>query len=196
MFRDTSGNKKFSFTRFINNAVPNLAGTPQQYDLTPTEQDALFEYQLAEPDPLKLCDQAFFAGGITQSKTISLQIHKALLKNGVLSETEAIVNTRMISKNLANEVAMVSVHAQKRLINLLFFWEEEIQRWKVLIGEQQELKTVIEAEREECGNVGTYEKRLLELEGLLRLKPSLRGKAAEEGQTLPGYQSPAPEAPK
>jgi hypothetical protein len=35
--------------------------------------------------------------------------------------------------------------------------------------------------------VGTYEKRVKELEGEIRLRPSLRGEGAREREGLPGY---------
>ncbi|KAF2729542.1 hypothetical protein EJ04DRAFT_65979 [Polyplosphaeria fusca] len=191
MYRNAAGDRKFSFSRFINNAVPNLALAPQRYDFEPAEQDALFEYQLGEPDPLKLCDMAFLCGHITQNKSTSKDIYKALVKNGVLDANETSVRTANIGKNFTHQLRMITAHAQKKLINLLFFWEEEIQRWKVLIGEQDELRIVIEAERSIGGNVGNYEKRLKEIEGLLRLKPTMRGKEARDADTLPEYQAPS-----
>jgi hypothetical protein len=39
--------------------------------------------------------------------------------------------------------------------------------------------------------VGSYEKRLVEVEGLMRLRPSLRGETKREGKELPGYDGGA-----
>lgn len=56
------------------------------------------------------------------------------------------------------------------------------------MGEQEELKIVIAEEKESGGNVGTFEKRLVEVEGTMRLRPSLRGAQARGEERLPGYE--------
>lgn len=66
------------------------------------------------------------------------------------------------------------------------------------MGEREELRVVIEAERESGGDgiggakVGGYEKRLKEVEGLMRLRPGLRAQREREGargeEVLPGYE--------
>jgi hypothetical protein len=187
MYKTESGEKKFSFTRLISNAVPNIAGAPQDTDLSPKELDLVFVHQLGEPDPLVLSPQAFLHAGITSSPKVSSNIHTALLKNGVLVNGQKGVNTSAITKHFANQVAMVTSHAQKKLVNLLFWWEEEGQRWNKLIGELEELRVLVREEKEAGGDVGTYEKRVAELEGEIRLRPSLRGEAAKEQEELPEY---------
>jgi hypothetical protein len=187
MYRTENGEKKFSFTRFMSNASPVLAGAPQDTELSSQEQDTVFMNQLGEPDPLILSPQAFLNAGITSASKTSAAIHKALLKNGVLEQDSSTVNTRAITSQFAHQLSMITSHAQKKLVNLLFFWEEEVQRWKVLIGELEELRVVIEAEKESGGNVGTYEKRLAELEGMMKLRPSFREEQAKGNETLPKY---------
>lgn len=171
----------------MSNASPALAGAPQDTELSSHEQDLVFTHQLGEPDPLILSSQAFLHAGITSAPKTSASIHKALLKNGVLEKDSSAVNTSAITKNFAHQLSTITSHAQKKLINLLFFWEEEGHRWRVLIGELEELRVVIDAEKESGGNVGTYEKRLAEVEGMMRLRPSLRSKQAKENEVLPDY---------
>jgi hypothetical protein len=69
----------------------------------------------------------------------------------------------------------------------LFFWEEEQQRWRVL-DEEKDIETVLEAERSTGGVVGTLETRLKELEGLIKLKPSIRSEMARDAEVLPAYE--------
>jgi hypothetical protein len=187
MYKNESGAHKFSFTRFISNAAPVLAGPPQDTELSSCEQDLVFINQLGESDPLILSPQAFLHAGITSAPRTSASIHAALLKNGVLEKDSPAVHTQAITRNFAHQLSSITSHAQKKLINFLFFWEEEEQRWKVLIGELEELRVVIEAERENGGDVGTYEKRLAELEGMVKLRPSLRSKQVQENAALPEY---------
>ncbi|KAJ4314349.1 hypothetical protein N0V94_006509 [Neodidymelliopsis sp. IMI 364377] len=187
MYKTEAGEKKFSFTRFISNAVPNIAGAPQDTELSSHEQDLVFTHQLGEPDPLILSPQAFLHAGITSAPKVSASIHKALIKNGVLEDNSPTVHTQAITRNFAHQLSNITSHAQKKLINFLFFWEEEGQRWRVLIEELEELRIVTAAERESGGNVGTYEKRLAELEGAMRLRPSLRSREAQGREALPDY---------
>jgi hypothetical protein len=187
MYRAENGSKKFSFTRLINNSIPNLASAPQDTDLSPHEQDLVFTHQLGEPDPLVLSPQAFLHAGITSAPKISSQIHLALTKNGVLEKDSKVVHTDRIGKRFAHELAMITSHAQKKVVNLVFWWEEEGQRWNKLIGELEELRGLVQEEREAGGDVGTYEKRVAELEGEIRLRPSMRGEEKREGDVLPEY---------
>jgi hypothetical protein len=197
MYKTEAGSKKFSFTRFISNSIPNIAGAPQDIDLSPSEIDLIFLHQLGEPDPLILSPQAFLHAGITSSPKTSAAVHKALLKNGVLVEGEKGVHTEKIGKRFTHELAMITSHGQKKVVNMLFWWEEEGMRWNKLIGELEELKVVVEQEKEAGGEgtvggyekrtVGGYEKRAKKLEGEIRLRPSLRGQDKREGEVLPEY---------
>ena len=187
MFKTDDGKKKFSFTRFMSNAVPNIAGTPQNTELSAHEEDLAFLHQLSEPNPLILSPEVFAHANITSEPRISASIHKALIKNGVLEQASSAVHTDKITKNFANQVPGITSHAQKKLINFLFYWEEEGQRWKKLRGELEELKVVIAEEKESGGNIGAYEKRLAEVEGEMQLRPSLRSQQAQENAQLPDY---------
>ncbi|KAF2815219.1 uncharacterized protein BDZ99DRAFT_459146 [Mytilinidion resinicola] len=188
MHKTPTGDHIFSFSRFINNAVPNLALGPRADDLTVREQDQLFEHQISLPDPLKLDSLAFFVGGITSHERVSTQVHAALIKNGVLSAQSAAIDTKAITPQFAHQISIISSFAQKKLVNLLFYWEEEQQRWRVLLEEETEIKGVIDAEREDDGAVGSLEKRLKELEGMIRLKPSMRSIEARQAEQLPDYE--------
>ncbi|KAH7360513.1 hypothetical protein BKA65DRAFT_547226 [Rhexocercosporidium sp. MPI-PUGE-AT-0058] len=135
--------RKFSFLRLINNAIPNFArDDPNDVDLSSPQADALFRYQLALPQPRYLGEEAFSIAGIVGSKTLSRNIFKGLIKRGIISpasqnpiaenqvgreggEVQMTVNTAGITKNLARQLASISMHAQRKSVGLLFFWEEE-----------------------------------------------------------------------
>lgn len=172
----------------MTNAVPNIAGAPQDENLSLREKDLVFTYQVGLPQPLFLGPEAFLHAGVTASPKTSFAIHKALLKNGVLREELPAIDTSAISKHFTHELAIITSHAQKKLIDLLFFWEEEGFRWKKFAGERQELMDVMHAEKESGGTVGTYEKRLAEIEGLMKVMPSLRAEQAKQNEQLPEYE--------
>ncbi|KAF2501871.1 hypothetical protein BU16DRAFT_211304 [Lophium mytilinum] len=187
MYKPSTGDHLFSFSRFINNAVPNLALGPRADDLTVRERDQLFEYQISILEPSKLRPLAFFMGGITANEGLSAQIHAALIKHEVLSASSAAINTEAITPKFAHQLSIISSFAQKKLVNLLLFWEEEQQRWRVLLEEEAEIKgmSVIEAEREDEGALGPLGKRLEEIEGMIRLKPSMRSIEVRRVDQLP-----------
>lgn len=187
MYKASDGKTKFSFTNFLTNAVPNLASAPHDTNLSPQEQDLAFIHQLGQPDPLQLSPTVFAPAGITREESVSRAIHKALLKNGVLEPDAPTVHTQKITRHFANQVPGITSHAQKKLVNFLFFWEEECQRWRKLGGELEELEVVVAEERESGGDVGSYEKRLVELRGQMRLRPGLRSQKAQADVQLPGY---------
>jgi hypothetical protein len=188
MYKTSQGSKKFSFSRFTNNAVPNLAAAPRNDDLTLAEQDQLFEYQLGLPNPAQLSELSYFAGSITSPKPVSGQIHTTILKKNVLSATSPAVKTNAIASKFAHQLPIISSFGQRKLVNLLLFWEEEQQRWRVLEDEEKDIETVLEAERSTGGAVGTLETRLKELEGLIKLKPSIRNEMARDAEVLPAYE--------
>jgi hypothetical protein len=73
---------------------------------------------------------------------------------------------------------------------MLFWWEEELMRWRVLEEEIAELEGVLAAvgEEERDGEVGVA---LRVARAKMGVWPSLRGARAVEGTVLPGYYGPS-----
>jgi len=115
------------------------------------------------------------------------------VKEGLITTDPPGVDTKKIGKEFTNKFATIPVYAQKRLICLLFAWEEELMRWRLLEEEEAEIEVVLGEEREHGGEgrTGELEKRLLEVMGLMRVKPSNRQEArphgAHESDLLPAY---------
>lgn len=198
----------FSFMRLLSNAIPNAAlDSRNDVDLSPAQADNLLRHQLALPQPRYLDAQAFLMAGIAQSPSNSTKVHKALLKAGIvlpapMSSTDAAagsqqqpeqhmtVRTAAIGKGFASQLAIISVHAQRKLVGLLFFWEEECTRWKLLDEEEAEIQAVLE---EDEGNVD-LQSALRAVRMKKQMLPSQRregtanvgGRARDE--ELPSYQ--------
>jgi len=146
--------RKFSWNRLITNAFPNFArDDPNDVDLKPAQADLLLTYQLNLPHPRYLNEQAFLHAGIVPSESFSTKTHKALVKAKIILPVPAkdaaggetmTVNTAGITKSFANKLAHISVHDQRKLIGLLFFWEEECTRWKLLDAEEAEVKAALD----------------------------------------------------
>lgn len=142
----------------MGNAVPNSArDDPNDVDLSPAQADNLLRYQLSQPHPRYLAPNAFYIASITGSEPLSRSVHKALVKAKIVlpapkeeDGTETMtVNTAGIGRGFASQLAVISVHAQRKLVGLLFFWEEECTRWKLLDEEEAEIRALLDSEGEE-----------------------------------------------
>lgn len=154
MYRRRNGSLSFSFGRLVTNAFPNFAGSgPGFTELTPQRQDILYSYQLSTGNPLVLGPNAFYVAGSTDHERRSRQIHRALQKNGVLDE-DGKVDTTKIGPRFIHQLAFVDQMSQKNLINVLFFWEEEVHRLNKLESEEVELTSLItEAEKAQSQSI-------------------------------------------
>jgi hypothetical protein len=194
--------KKFSFNRLASNAFPNFANdSVNDVDLTPGQADQLLTYQLGTAHPRYLSESAFFIGGITGSKSLSKKVHQALRKHKIVlpapeagsnkgqAATETMtVNTAGVTKEFASQMAMISVHAQRKLVGLLFFWEEECMRWKLLDQEERE---ILDALKQNEGNAD-LDCALEAVRMKMKLLPSKRGEGTANvvqgaGHELPSY---------
>ena len=72
-----------------------------------------------------------------------------------------------------------------------------MSRWRVLEDEEREIRIVLSEERAAGGGLGAVsnlEMRLMEIQGLKRLKPSLRERRAnEQAENLPEYLESPPQ---
>lgn len=191
--------KKFSFMRLINNAVPNFArDDPNDVDLSPEQADNLLKYQLDLPHPRYLSEKAFYVAGIVGAESLSESVYKTLVKNKIIlpvpedasssaSDVQMTVNTAGVTNKFANQLASISVHAQRKLVGMLFFWEEECTRWKLLDAEEKEILSAMEA-----GENNDLKVALEAVQMKKKLLPSQRGEGtanvgAGKGHELPAY---------
>jgi hypothetical protein len=192
--------KKFSFNRLVRNAFPNFAKDDKNdVNLSPAQADQLLAYQLATPYPRYLDEKAFFIAGLVDSESLSKKVHKALIKNKIIlpipessSSTgqggSLTVHTAGVTKGFASQLYMISVHSQRKLVGLLFFWEEECMRWKLLDQEEREILGALETQK---GNLD-LECALEAARMKMRLLPSKRGEETTNvgqgaGHELPSY---------
>ncbi|KAG9239206.1 hypothetical protein BJ875DRAFT_448683 [Amylocarpus encephaloides] len=194
--------KKFSWKRLISNAIPNFANdSKHDLNLTPLQASNLLSHQLAQPLPYYLSPLAFQITNLVTASQ-SNKIHTNLVKHKILlpipsspSPSEKIaVNTNAITKDFANQHATISIHVQRQVVSLLFFWEEECVRWRLL---DQEEEAILKAMEEEEGMSGGARMDLGIALRAVRMKrclpPGERGEGtanvtAGRGSELPGYE--------
>jgi len=150
---------KFSFSRFILNAVPNVAIANDAPELDASisliEQDMLFVYQTSgslKPGKshLDLDAASFRCGGVTKSENVSRKINNTLLKLGIIFPTLAPnapnpygIDTNRITTEFTHKLAFLGVPSQRKVIGLLFFWEQEAVRLHLLEQEEAGLEEFI-----------------------------------------------------
>jgi hypothetical protein len=206
-------NRRFSWLRLIDNAFPTFARDDRySVDLTPAQADNLVRWQISTPTPAYLSEEAFYVVGLTSSQTVSKKIHQALVKHNLIAPSPSAprssqasrisarpppsfaqptfpVNTAGISRNFVKQLAFISAQMQRRLVSLLFFWEEECTRWKLLLQEESEILNVMGHQHVDNDDLD-FALRAVEMKKVLL--PSLRAEATANisqgvGHELPGY---------
>jgi hypothetical protein len=123
------------------------------------------------------------------AKTYSKRILKALQKNGIITP-DAKLDLSKITKHLPNQMAFLDVHRQRKLIGMLFAWEEELMRWRLLDEEAAEIKTVLKSIEDSNGDrthKTELETSLKAVEVKRRMPPSMRHAHIAQAESLPAY---------
>lgn len=88
-------------------------------------------------------------------------------------------------------MACIPYQHQRKLVSLLFFWEEELVRFKLLDEEENEIRLVLsQMEGPENGAVETLQIALGNVARKRMLAPAARGEVSPEASRqdqLPGY---------
>ena len=126
----------------------------------------------------------------------SPKIHASLQKASILSShpDDPTVYTSRITKQFAHQFAIISVHKQRKLVGMLFFWEEELKRWQMLEDEEKEIGHVLKGFEESGDTSQAEELRIVlgQIQVQRRMEPSLResdgnGVTGNEEHVLPEY---------
>ena len=178
-------------------AVPVRSSRPSDADIPMRIQDLVYTYQLSLARPCLLSPIAFHVANIVWRYKDSQDVYRRLKKKGIIT-SEGEIDTKVIDKTFAHNFYYLTAVAQRRIIGLLFWWEEEVQRLKSLLEEHFEIEELLsqapETSEEEEGQQST--RMLLRTERarvhmIINLKPSERLEVSreEEQEQLPAYSS-------
>lgn len=111
----------------------------------------LASYQLSLNRPSELGTEAFYAAKVVNTEELSARVHSALTKIGVLTTWDqehhrnrlSCVDTAKITRNFAHQLPFCSTFMLRRIVSLLFVFEEQATRWESLDQEEQELKQLL-----------------------------------------------------
>ncbi|KAF4637384.1 hypothetical protein G7Y89_g686 [Cudoniella acicularis] len=174
---------------------PTGSRPPPTDDLTPPRKDIIFAFQILQPNPLALIPLSLKIAKITGTDQYSNSVFRSAQKEGIISQ-EGYPVTSKINANLVNRIAILSLPKTKELVNLLFFWEEESTRLRMLQEEEQEIDVILQEMDGVDGERQSHERMELELR-LAQVKirramvPSKRtaGGLARGEEELPGYEA-------
>jgi len=179
----------------------------QNPDLEPAEKEELFKYQIEQARPEYLTTTSFAKAGIIAGENVrgmfssddgeSKKVHKALIGLGILPEPSAVekaapgtiaaVDTTKIDKRFTNKLYFISIRGQRRLVGMLFFWEEECMRWRLLDEEMGEVEQAIEQAPQDMR--AELEMRREAILMKKRQSPAERGRAVSQSHNAPpNYQ--------
>lgn len=92
-------------------------------------------------------DMSCFMSGVVDGRTMSRDAYKALKKMGVLDPETGELYTRRIDRNFSHGMAVVPLNRQRMIVGLLFHWEEEMTRWRLLDEEEAEIRKAMDVDR-------------------------------------------------
>jgi hypothetical protein len=129
---------------------------------------------------------------LTASESLSRQTYRALLKLGIINPAHPNgIDTTKIDSKFANKLSFISIYAQRKVVGLLFFWEQEVVRWRLLDEEEAEIKEVIGEGKDVPADLKVALERVKMRRGM---RPSEReesgdGTTAGEAGALPEYNA-------
>lgn len=112
---------------------------------------------------------------ILNDNHIATRVLHACHKAGIINPTTGHPDTSKIDKTLANNVVLISRPKLKKLVELLFFWEEEIMRWRLLSQEESGLVASLAMDSDNNVNERTYLQEALKvIQARKQIRPSIR----------------------
>lgn len=165
---------------------------PRSDDLRPNIKDNIFHWQLGSADFNRLDEDTILRAEICgKNKSYAVKILKACYKSGIIDSGSGQPQTHKIDRSMVKTMPVISAEKQRELVMLLFFWEEESTRWRLLNSETDEIRQKLAEE----GLSDSYRIELGEtlkiLEARKRVLPSLRDQSGRvmcmDDEQLPTY---------
>jgi hypothetical protein len=150
---------RISFWSVMTNAFPQiLTSSRGDADLSSTQMDNVVKLQLCLKHARYLDAHSLLFAGVVDHEKMGVKVHRLLVKHDYIlpapapgdpvpssAETPLTVNTLHIGRNFSHQMSIISQHAHRKLVSLLFFWEEEVNRWRVLDREEVEIQAAMGA---------------------------------------------------
>ena len=97
---------------------------------TQATKDKVFVYQLSHPDIKAITPHTLVVSGVCDEDRTATKIHRQLVKLDILTQQDNHLNAAAINgTTMAKNIVLITRHKLSLLVNLLFWWEEEMLRW-------------------------------------------------------------------
>ncbi|WPG99917.1 Hypothetical protein R9X50_00273800 [Acrodontium crateriforme] len=158
-------------------------------DLTIPTRDDLFDLQIRSDDFTRLTAESLRVAKIVETKQYANSVLRGCIRCGVINAETGQPDTTKINRDMVNKIAIISVPKQRELVNMLFFWEEEMMRWRLLSREEDDLTSQLSNSTLSANALVHAKENLQIVQAKKRVPPSRRddsGRSFEE--LLPGYE--------
>ena len=157
-------------------------------------KDDLFRLHLGSANFARLDEHSLITADIC-TKTYAEKVLKACHNTGIINPDTGHPVTEVINRTIVKEMPVISVTKQRMLVMLLFFWEEEVVRWRLLSSEESEIRQRLREDGLSQGYRAELEYAMKMVLAKKRVLPSMRdrsgmvldGGAVEEEEVLPTY---------
>lgn len=112
---------------------------------------------------------------------------------GLVDSETGLPDTTKIDRRMVPKLASISKAKQRILIDLLFFWEQELVRWRLLCQEESQLREQLSDTGLDEGTRTYFRHHLQVVQAAKRVLPSMRHEdgqiIAQEEEQLPSYEA-------
>jgi len=120
---------------------------PRAARLAPQRRDMLYAHQLASPSFYVLDERSLLVAGVVDSQRLSKRAFLTMQKHGIIT-AEGKLDTEKVGPKFIHQFSFIDVYRQKELVNMLFWWQEECQRYGKLVDEDRELEVLVKEAEE------------------------------------------------
>jgi hypothetical protein len=157
---------------------------------TEATKDNVFLYQLSHQDIKAIKPHTLVIGGVCDEDRTATKIHRQLVELNILTQRDHHLNAAAINGSaMAKHIVLITRHKLSLLVNLLFWWEEEIVRWDNLEASKsnyaQQLEEAHPDESVEKRSGKTSEAVQI-ISGMQRIMPSRRQEGKETSWNTTG----------
>jgi hypothetical protein len=175
--------RELSFLKRLSNPFTNwsyprtpttMTPPPRREDLDCRVKDEVFLHHLDGPDFERLDEQSLLVAQIVHGRKPAKRLLDACHWLGMIDPDSGRPSTHRIDRSMIKEMPAVSADKQRDLVMLLFFWEDEITRWRMLSREERDLKQQLTEEMVSEESKKSLRHSLLLVQARKRVLPSLR----------------------
>ena len=122
------------------------------------------------------------------TKYIAKRVTSSCHGAGIINAATGQPVTSNIDRSMVSKMATIAVPKQRELIKMLFYWEEELVRWRLLCEEESRLQTRLDALGSDSDERVGLKESIRVAQAKKRVPPSLRDKTGHSAVgKLPKY---------